>query len=421
MKFARSAPVNTQSLVEHYFRHEYGRVVAMLSCQMGMHYIEATEDAVQSALVKALESWTINGLPDNPSAWVYRVAKNELLGKIRQTQSRNQNLERYPLDALIPQDDAADIYMDGELKDELLLMLFVCCDETIPTESQLVFALKTLCGFSVSEIGHRLFISDANVYKRLSRARNRLQVLPSQLGQLKDEQYVSRLPLVHSILYLLFTEGYLSSHADMPIRIELCFEAIRLTTLLANHSVGQLPQTYALLALMHLHAARIEARQDDAGGLLLLEEQNRELWDTSRIQIGLWWLARSAAGEQISRYHAEAGIAAEHCLAESFSQTRWDRVCENYELLERIAPSAIHSLNRAVCLAELEGPQAGLAVLEGFEPPSWLLGSYQWYAVLGDLHRRCGNAELAFELTAQACKLAPTQALRSLIERRERS
>jgi len=383
-----------------------------------MQHIEAIEDAVQCALVKALETWTITGLPNNPPAWVHRVAKNELLSRFRQNQSRNKNLERYPLDALIPEDDTYVVYMESELQDELLLMLFVCCDESIPTESQLVFALKTLCGFSVSEIAHRLFISDANAYKRLSRARNRLKKLPTEPGHLSDEQYASRIPLVHKILYVLFTEGYLSSHADIPIRKELCFEAIRLTTLLAKHPVGQMPQTYALLALMHLHAARIESRQDSVAGLLLLEEQNRSLWDKSRIQVGLWWLARSAEGVTVSRYHAEAGIAAEHCLADTFSATRWDRVCENYALLERIAPSALHRLNRAVCLAELEGPQAGLKVLDGFEPPSWLLGSYQWYAVLGDLHRRSGNSELAAEYTTQARELAPTQAVKTLIARR---
>lgn len=390
----------------------------MLSCQMGMQYVEAIEDAVQCALMKALESWAYNGLPDNPSAWVFRVAKNELLGTLRQHQTRFKNLERYPLDAPKPQDELIEVGMMGDLQDELLLMLFVCCDESIPAESQLVFALKTLCGFGITEIAHQLFISDANVYKRLSRARNRLRELPTELGQLSDEQHVQRIPSVYKILYVLFSEGYLSSHADMPIRKELCFEAIRLTTLLANHPVGQLPETFALLALMHLHAARIDSRQDDTRGLLLLEEQNRALWDMNRVQIGLWWLARSADGDQVSRFHAEAGIAAEHCLAASFEQTRWDRVCKNYELLERIAPSALHRLNRAVCLAELAGPQAGLDVLDNFEPPTWLLGSYQWYAVLGDLNRRCGNADLADKLVAQACELAPTQAVKLLIERR---
>src|SRR5207302_2542336 len=189
--------------------------------------------------------------------------------------------------------------------------------------------------------------------------------------ELTGEQCSSRLPAVNKTLYLLFTEGYLSSHAEMAIRRELCNEAIRLAAILAEYPVGQTPETFALLALMHLHAARMAARQDGSGGLLLLEEQNRELWDRQGIQVGLEWLGKSAQGDVFSRYHAEAGIAAEHCLALSFQETRWDRVVECYLLLERIAPSALHTLNRAVAVAEWQGPAAGLALLDGFAPPAW--------------------------------------------------
>ena len=164
------------------------------------------------------------------------------------------------------------------------------------------------------------------------------------------------------------------------------------------------------------------ARQDGSGGLLLLEEQDRALWDRQKIQVGLEWLAKSAQGGVFSRYHAEAGIAAEHCLAPSFQETRWDRVVECYELLERIAAAPIHKLNRAVAVAEWQGPAVGLAVLEGFDPPSWLAGSYLWAAVLADLHRRCGNADTAKHYRDEAFKAAPTHAMKELLQRRtERS
>jgi predicted RNA polymerase sigma factor len=240
-------------------------------------------------------------------------------------------------------------------------MMFVCCDDSIPVESQLAIALRTLCGFDVREIAERLFTTEANVYKRLSRARNRLRELGSLPDDLTGEQFASRLPAVQGILYLLFTEGYLSSQADAAIRRDLCDEAKRLTLILAEHPAGGTPETFALLALMHLHAARMTARQDGSGGLLLLEEQDRGLWDQREIQFGLSWLARSATGSVFSRYHAEAGVAAVHCLAQSFEQTRWDRIVECYELLERVAPSALHTLNRAVAVAEWRGPAAGLA------------------------------------------------------------
>src|SRR6267143_1421708 len=297
-------------------------------------------------------------------------------------------------------------------------MLFVCCDEGIPEPSQLVLALKTLCGFDIREIALRLFISEDNVYKRLARARSQLRKFPPRTDGPSEAQITSRLPAVRKILYLLFTEGYLSSHAETAIRRELCNEAIRLTSILAEHPLGQTPETFALLALMHLHAARMSARQDGAGGLVLLEEQDRDLWDREEIQVGLALLARSAHGDVFSRYHAEAGIAAEHCLAPSLQETRWDKVVEFYSLLERSAPSPMHKLNRAVAVAEWKGPAAGLAVLDGFGPPAWLASSYIWAAVLADLHRRCGNVELATGYRTRACKAAPTSAVKQLLQRR---
>jgi len=400
--------LSTPRLVEHFFRHEYSRLVATLSRRVGVQHLEAVEDAVQSALMTALESWTVAGLPDNPSAWLFQVAHNDLVGELRQRTRRRRILDETVADHVGTPEDSPEPLLAGEVQDDLLRMLFVCCDEAIPPESQLVLALKTLCGFDVREIALRLFSSEANVYKRLERARNRLREVSPCIDELTAEQYSARLPAVHKILYLLFTEGYLSSHAETAIRQELSDEAIRLASILAEHPVGKVPETSALLALMHLHAARITARQDASGGLILLEEQDRALWDQQKIQIGLSWLAGSARGDVFSRYHSEAGIAAEHCLAPSFEKTRWDKVVECYSLLEQIAPSALHKLNRAVAVAEWQGPAAGLAVLEGFEPPSWLAGSYQWAAVLADLHRRCGHGHAAQRYRDVAVKSAPT-------------
>jgi RNA polymerase sigma factor (sigma-70 family) len=410
--------LSTSQLVEHFFRHEYSRLVATLSRRVGVQHIEAVEDAVQSALMTALESWTIAGLPDNPSAWLFRVAHNGLVGELRKRTRRDRILEQNPTEDIGIEANGPEIFLAGELQDDLLRMLFVCCDDAIPVESQLVLALKTLCGFDVREIALRLFTSEANVYKRLGRARGRLREAPPRTDRLSDEEIRSRLPAVRSILYLLFTEGYLSSHPEAAIRRELCNEAIRLATLLTQHPLGRAPETFALLALMHLHAARITARQHGSGGLALLEEQDRDLWDWQEIQVGLTWLARSAQGDVFSRYHAEAGIAAEHCLAPSFQETRWDEVVDGYSLLERIAPSPIHALNRALALAEWQGPTAGLAALDGFEPPPWLAGSYMWAAVLADLHRRCGNADTANSYRTLACNAAPTPAVKELLQRR---
>jgi RNA polymerase sigma factor (sigma-70 family) len=411
---ATSAP----GLVEPFFRREYGRLVALLTCKVGVRHLDRVEDAVQSALLAALTVWTAQGRPDDPGAWLYRVAHNALMGDLRRTSGRLRILER----SVDPVADGADPvsapHFAGEVADDLLRMLFICCDDAIPRNSRLVLALKTLCGFSTSEIALRLFTSEANVYKRLARARDRLREAPLDTDTPPLDTLRARVPSVHDVLYLLFNEGYLSAHAEQAIRRELCDEAIRLATLLAEHHVGAMPESFALLALMHLHAARLGARCDAAGGLLLLEEQDRSRWDRDQIRLGAQWLERSAGGDTFTRFHAEAGIAAAHCVAPSFEQTRWNEIADLYAMLERIAPSPLHTLNRAVAVAEWQGPEAGLAVLGALTPPAWLVDSYLWDAVLGDLHRRTGHLDLAERHRARALASAPTPAVQDLLRRR---
>jgi RNA polymerase sigma-70 factor (ECF subfamily) len=339
---------------------------------------------------------------------------------LRRRAGRRRILERAGGDGIDAVAEPAAVRFDGEVRDDLLRMLFVCCDDAIPPESRLVFALKTLCGFSTGEIAFRLFTSEANVLKRLSRARAKLREAAPEIDTPSLDALRARLPAVQAVLYLLFNEGYLSAHAEHGIRRELCDEAIRLATLLAGHPVGAVPETFALLALMHLHAARLGARQDGAGGLLLLEEQDRGRWDRAQMQVGAEWLARSASGEVFSRYHAEAGIAAEHCFAASFAETRWREIADLYAMLERIDPSPLHALNRAVAVAEWRGPDAGLALLEALQPPGWIASSYLWDGVLADLHRRAGHAEKAGHHRERALAAAPTDAVRETLRRRLR-
>lgn len=410
--------MSKQDLVEHFFRHEYGRLVSIFARKVGAQHVELIEDSVQSALMKALESWSISGAPQNPTAWVYKVAHNNLAGELRQRASRDRILEKSVEDLTGVSELHLEFSFPKEIEDNLLRMIFVCCDSSIPTESQLVLALKTLCGFSVGEIALCLFINESNVYKRLGRARAQLRKSTVNDMELAPKEYSSRLTAVNKTLYLLFTEGYFSSDNEEPIRRELCNEAIRLVTLLAKHPLGQTPETFALLALMHLHVARMGARKDRAGSLLLLEEQDRSLWDQDVIKLGIQWLERSAQGDIFTRYHAEAGIAAEHCLAPSFDQTRWGEIVENYLLLERVSPSAIHRLNRAVAVAEWQGPVAGLTVLKGFEPPQWLVNSYLFNAVLSDLYQRSGNFSEAKSHHDKANRLAPSSAVKRLLQRR---
>lgn len=403
-------------LVEHFFRHEYGRLVAVLVRRVGLQHLEAVEDAVQGALMSALTAWAAQGIPDDASAWLYRVAHNHLLDALRKGQRRRRILA--DTSEPIAETETLEPTFPGEVQDELLRMLFVCCDERIPKESRLVLALKTLCGFSTAEIAARLFTTEANVYKRLARARERLRQCAVDMQTPPLEALRSRLPSVLDVTYVLFNEGYLSTHAEHAIRAELCEEAIRLCTLLATHPVGEAPKTFALLALMHLHAARLAARQDATGALLLLEEQDRSQWDDEHLQRGATWLRRAADGHELSRFHAEAGIAAEHCFSASFEETRWPKIAELYAMLERLHPSPVHVLNRAVAVGQAEGPLAGLRVLEDVAPPAWLDGHYLWHAVLADLHHRAGHATTARGHKGQALAAAPSAAVREVLERR---
>jgi RNA polymerase sigma-70 factor (ECF subfamily) len=359
-----------------------------------------------------------HGIPNDPSAWLCRVAQNQLLGRLRKDRGHQQILNGAADLRTDSGEEPVSAAFGGEVRDELLRMLFVCCEEKIPRESRLALALKTLCGFSIGEIAFRLFTTEANVYKRLTRARDRLEQCEVDLLTPPLESLRSRVPSVQAVIYLLFNEGYLSANAEHAIRAELCHEAIRLGTLLAAHPVGAVPTTFALLALMHLHAARLASRQDATGGLLLLEEQDRSLWDAEHLGRGATWLERAAGGETITRFHAEAGIAAEHSFAPSFEGTNWNAIAELYALLGRIDPSPIHTLNRAVALAQAQGPQASLESLDGVVPPAWLDGHYLWDAVLADLHHRAGNAAHAETHRDQALAAAPSTAVRHLLQRR---
>jgi RNA polymerase sigma factor (sigma-70 family) len=396
-------------------------LVAILARKVGARNIDAVEDAVQNALASAVATWPVKGLPENAGAWLYRVAHNHLIGNLRLSGARRRLMEREgdELAAGPSTNDAPhESRYAAEIADDLLRMLFICCDEEIPADSRLVLALKTLCGFSTQEIAFRLFITDANVHKRLARARDRLRSIIPDLDSPPIETMKSRLPSVRNVLYLLFNEGYLSAQPDQAIRRDLCEEAIRLGTILASHEAGADPETFALLALMNLHGARLDSRTDGVGGLQLLEDQDRSLWDQDRIRIGLAWLNKSASGGVFSRYHAEAAIAAEHCMAPTFAQTRWEKIVELYGILDRIAPSPLHILNQAVAKAEWKGAEAGLELLKGLEPPSWLTGFHLWEAVMGELYRRAGSFKEARHHLELALSSAPTEAEQKLLKSR---
>ena len=410
--------MNKYEQVEHIFRHEYGQLVALLVRRMGIQYIDKIEDSVQWAMAQALEYWRINDIPKSTSAWLYRVAYRYLLSELKITQQRTFLLkEHLELENNNSFSNEKETF-SGELSDSMLRMLFVTCHCEMPIESQLVFTLKSLCGFNVREIALRLFITEANVYKRFSRAKNHLKNQSLELDDFVDSDVITRLPSVHRVLYLVFTEGYLSSHVDKAIRRDLCEEAIRLTRLLAASHFGDVSNTYALLALMYFHMARINSRQDSFGALLLLEQQDRSQWDKEYINLALSFLNKSAQGNSISCYHIEAGIAGSHCIAPSFEQTKWSEVVTSYKLLNKISPSPLNILNEAIATAEWKSPEEGLVVLQSVEKPHWLANSYYWYTVKADLLFRSGEIIQSHKYAILAIKLAPSESIKKLLTKR---
>jgi RNA polymerase sigma factor (sigma-70 family) len=371
---APSATDPIAQAAEHLFRHESGRLVATLTRIFGVQHLNLAEDVVQEALAKALQTWPYYGLPKNPSAWLTQVAKNLALDVVRRDKlfRDKENAVITHLETSAGGESAAPdaVVFDEEIRDNRLRLLFVCCHPEIPHDSQVALALKTLCGFSTEEIATAFLTTDQTIAKRLTRAKQRLRDAGVAFEIPEGDELAARLDAVLQTLYLLFNEGYKASFGEKLIREELCQEAIRLTSLLAEHVAGNRPVTHALLALMFLNAARLESRVDSEGLILRLEEQDRSRWDQTMISQGMRHLALSATGEELTEYHLQAGIAACHCAAPDYASTDWPQILTLYDRLIALDPSPVIALNRAVALANVRGPAAGLKAVEAISPGS---------------------------------------------------
>src|SRR5262245_19791262 len=406
-----------RELVEHFSRHEFGRLVAVLTRSLGVRRLDLAEDVVQAALMQALQTWSRRGVPEDAAGWLYRTARNLAIDALRPWQSLAQALPRLAGEAARDSSPPEASFAD-EIGDEPLRLLFVCCHEAVPAESRVALALKTLCGFSTAEIARALLTTEANVQKRIERARDRLRELDVEFDTPVAAQLGARLDAVLAVVYLLFSQGCHVTHGDVPIRRDLCDEARRLARMLATQSVGDVPAVHALLALMCFHAARFDARVALDGAIVLLEEQDRSTWNWGDVREGMAWLARSAAGDELTRYHVEAGIAWEHCRAPTFADTDWRRIAELYDTLDRIAPSPLHSLNRAVAEAYLHGPQAALDRLAAV-PKEVVPTRYPgWHVGIGELHFRLGRHAAAALAWQEALRLTTARADQEFLRRR---
>jgi len=378
-------------LTDHLFRHESGKMVSVLVKIFGTENLQVAEDVVQDTLLQAMETWKFKGLPENPPAWLYRVAKNKAIDIIR----RNKFSRQYDFsdnDRVLLQSEYTlsiameNLWKEDHIKDDLLRMMYACCHQEISEENQIALILKTLCGFSTAEIAKSFITSEDTISKRLYRTKEffRARMLRPEFPPVQEIK--GRTDAVLKTIYLIFNEGYNSTHTDSHVRKDLVDQAMYLCGMLCNNHHTHSPEVYAAMALMHFHAARIDSRISEGGDIILLWEQDRSKWDKQLIQKGSEYMDKAAGGDTVSSYHIEAAIAYEHCIAKRFEDTNWRRILTYYDWLAAIFPSAVVLLNRLMVVYKLHGPQTALAEIDNTADKSGWDKNYLYHSLLGEIY-----------------------------------
>jgi len=391
-------------------------MVSYLTRLFGLGRLNLAEDVVQDTLHQALVTWSMRGLPDNPSAWLMRVARNRAIDLIRRDDHFHSLAPE--LTQLLQESDAEpEPASERAIQDDQLRMMFACCHPGLSTEVQITLILKTLCGFSVAEIASALLGRPDSIEKRLVRARKLLREAGSFEQLTNPLELDARIEAVYQAIYLLFNEGYHASQSARAVREELCHEALRLALLLSEHPQGARPKGFALVALFCFDAARLPGRVDAAGCLIPLDRQDRATWNRDLIGRGFQYLERSACDTAVSEYHLEAGIAALHASAQRYEGTDWAGIVELYDRLYGLKPTPIVALNRAIAIGQAHGPAAGLQELERI--PAATLVEYPFYpAAQGEFHRLAGHAAEARDFFTRALALARNPSEARYLERK---
>jgi len=384
-------------------------MVAVLTRIFGVHNLALAEDVVQDAFCRALEVWRFRGVPENPSAWLMATAKNRALDILRRQRTARtfapelgwQLQSEWTLAPVVE-----ELFAPNAIEDDLLRMMFTCCHPRLPEEAQVALVLHILCGFSIGEIASAFVSSRAAVEKRITRAKKAFAASKKLLDVTESADFAGRLPAVQRALYLLFNEGYHGASPESAVRAELCQEAMRLMAILLDHPLGKTPATYALAALMCLDAARLPARVDASGNLSSLFEQDRSRWNRELVADGLKFLELCAAGSELTEYHVEAAIASVHARAARAEDTDWKSIVALYDTLMAIRPSPVVALNRAIAVAQSEGPERGLEEMRSIAGSDRLARYPFYFAALGELEFRRGRAEAARDHFREALALA---------------
>lgn len=377
-------------LIPRLFRQEFSKMVAVISKTFGLQHIEVAEDIVSDTFLSATENWKEKGIPPNPTAWLYTVAKQKTLYHFR----RNKILDQKVLPQLKRTfEKTDDILIDFSLlniSDSQLQMMFAVCDPAIASEAQIALALRILCGFGIEEIAEAFLTNKETINKRLTRAKDRLRSENIKMEMPSEEKTITRLDNVLHIIYLLFNEGYYSLNQNNSLKKDLCFEALHLGILLTESGKTNLPKTNALVALMCFHSSRLEARQNLNNEIVLYDDQDETRWDMDLMRKGEYFLNESAKGNELSPYHLEAGIAYWHCRKEDTPE-KWENILQHYNLLLQINYSPLVALNRTYALYKARGKEIALAEAEKLQ----LTNNRFYYVLLGELFSGKNNQEAA--------------------------
>lgn len=377
--------------------------------RLGPHFIHVAEDIASETFLLASETWPYKGVPENPVAWLYVVAKNKLHNYLTRNKLYNEKIEP-ELRSTVAAFETPDIDLsESNIYDSQLQMLFAICHPAIPAEAQIALALRILCGFGIEEIASAFLSNKATINKRLLRAKEKLRLENISIEMPPYEAIPQRLENVITTLYLLFNEGYYSESHDAVLRNDLCLEAMRLTQMLTIHPATAHPQVFALLAMMCFHASRFEARKNDRGELVLYEDQDETLWNRELIAQGAYFLHEATKGETASRYHLEAGIAYWHTIKKD-SPEKWQQILQLYNRLLMLEYSPIAALNRTFALSKVKGNAAAIFEAEKLQ----LTDNPYYYSLLGTLYAE-SNPKTAIEYFEKAVSLAKTSADRHLI------